>query len=304
MKKNNELDSIIAWGIFIYFLFLLIMKFNAIEDRLSLPYLIGIFFYAGFACLFVVLIFTRIIKRRKTYSLKKLRYIKSYMEDAPFKKFVLLLITPNFFWVDYFKQYIKKNRIFYQKYLIELNNFNILISLLFFWVIIMLNFFEANSLHKNLYKFLFQIILGFAEYRVISRSIEIIYAFGKDVISNKNNSGLNSFMRIGLAIKSYFEIMLNYANRFFLVELLAKNDATKFPESYLHAFNKSFLINTMLFSSSSEASFFVDLQIISVLTLVILSIAIYAGNTKNMRVKRGMFFVREKIFIKNTKRKR
>lgn len=116
----------------------------------------------------------------------------------------------------------KKEETILKRYIKYKNNCNLISSfILFIILIISLIIYEAaflscdikpNLILEPLYIFLF--------IRFISRALEIIIAFGKDVIENKNSSGLNQGERFKLAVKSLCEIIIRSATIYLLLTIL------------------------------------------------------------------------------------
>ncbi|MGL4393367.1 MAG: hypothetical protein ACRCSK_08055 [Fusobacteriaceae bacterium] len=197
-----------------------------------------------------------------------------------FKKFLLFILSPDFSISKYLKistfdfEKLKRDK---AEQIKIWNIANLWIDLILFFVILF--FIKIGLLNIILLKFF---VIVFISYRVISRSIEIIIAFGKDATSDpKNNSSdLTKYNRIGLAIKSYFNIIIMYAS-FYLVIF---ND---FFNSILNSFGISTFTNvpnileqaycSPIFSWNNFFYLFVYLQVITTLSLVVLSLAVYAS---------------------------
>lgn len=131
--------------------------------------------------------------------------------------------------------------------------------------------------------------------RTISRSFEIIFAFGKDVIgSESKKSSLEPEDRIKLAILSHIEITLNYSIVYY-THLYFKNlynyKYLEPPEllcevsTFLNYFFISFGISTLTtvsFSFYKEIyqNLFVTLHIITAMALILFALAKYVSDKK------------------------
>lgn len=249
---------------------------------------------------------------------------KKYCEESPKKMmFLLLKLLLSLDWVSaYYGKVILE--ITYEKepekllekktiYLTRRNLINLLVSFLFFFIALI-----GDQIYATNY------IIPFVLYRCISRTFEIIFAFSKDVIGKKEyrevelvdgflseivdgreirkeiykkkrviikKSNLNSNNRIKLAIKSYIEILFNYAVVYHLLSLkiLGINNY-KFLKVILHgdyfseeikiweSFYKCIGISTASGIGSSELGLFSTLHSITVIVLVVFAIASYLSN--------------------------
>lgn len=126
------------------------------------------------------------------------------------------------------------------------------------------------------------ILIAAVIFRVISRSFEIIYAFTKDVLSNKKvtSSNLDKYDRIRLALSSYIENILNFCTAYyFLASIINPKENTSIGSSVLES------IGTATISNVHEASclfekFLVNLQVVTALALVVLSLAAYLSRAE------------------------
>ena len=121
-------------------------------------------------------------------------------------------------------------------------------------------------------------LIGITFFRVYSRSIEIVYAFGKDALSESDNkSKLTKFERIELAIRSYVEIYLYSAA--FYITIIKDVDILK---PLVMSLSVGSLTN-VAYSQSPDLLFydwmqlFAFCQVFSTLSLVVLSLAIYVS---------------------------
>nr|WP_259547329.1 hypothetical protein [Heyndrickxia oleronia] len=149
--------------------------------------------------------------------------------------------------------------------------------------------------HSNLLMFIFPILT----FHSLSRIIEIVMAFYKDVVRAKMDKGsldigyrssnLKRGHRISLAFHSYIEIVILYSLIYFIsmelgyfYTLPSSNDM----ESYLDFLLYSLSVSAFNFSFTMDFSTFQKLvhvsQVFSNITLVVLSIATYIGMKDSM----------------------
>jgi len=165
-----------------------------------------------------------------------------------------------------------KNSSIFGKYIKSNNNLNIFFSTVVFFVVI---YFGDGA--EYWYGVLFWLVF----FRFISRSVEIMYAFGKDVTSNDNpDSDLTKFDRINLALKSYVEIYIYSSALYFLII---------FEPTWLKAISMSFGVGTL--TNVSEAlekvsechewfGLLIYFQVFTTLSLIVLSLAVYVSREK------------------------
>lgn len=124
---------------------------------------------------------------------------------------------------------------------------------------------------------LLDITVALLAWRLISRSVEIAVAFGKDITSSENLSGLSNTARMELAFFSYVEI-------FFFSAAFYTADSACFEglsESILASLYVGTLTNVPEVAKSLTYAHFAFFQVFATLSLVVLSIAGYIGNIKN-----------------------
>lgn len=131
----------------------------------------------------------------------------------------------------------------------------------------------------NGYKEIISYLTGILFWRFISRSFEISYAFGKDVVEKeKNSSGLNKHTRIRLALISYSEIYL-YSASFYVA--FPPTEST--VNATMIALNVGSLTNVGYvfaeISKVNQSAFFVFIQVFATLSLVVLSLASYMSRS-------------------------
>ena len=158
------------------------------------------------------------------------------------------------------KQYIKK-----------CNRWNWVISL-----ILMICSFSVVSTQSLLLIPFFQ---GISGYRFISRSLEIIWAFGFDVVHKPPyRSNLDKFQRLQLALMSYSEIYL-YSASFYVTIINNSNDNLILLHSLLMSLSVGSLTNVAYSQNNALLSDWLQLfpfiQVIASASLVVLGLAIY-----------------------------
>ncbi len=204
-----------------------------------------------------------------------------------------LMLCPSLLWSEIIKNrnitgilIIRSNtRKDLRKRFIQIKNFlNLLIAVILF--IFFLIWGQPNTTSNIFNKSFIALIL----YRTLSRSLEIILAFGNDAFSLKKSSSLKSPERLLLAITSLFECILNYAVTYFLID----NLHICLWQSVVHSLQCSMLFSFSLLNESlvNIHPRLVDMlqiiQALTSLTLIFLSFAIYISNSDKNRHK-GIF---------------
>lgn len=125
---------------------------------------------------------------------------------------------------------------------------------------------------------IFAILSSAALIRFVSRSYEITYAFGSDVVVPKaSTTGLTKYERIQLALVSYVEIYLYSAAAY--LALPSVKDPTS---AIILSLNVGTLTNVGFAFSQPNAPFEVNLvfiQVVTTLSLVVLSLAAYLARS-------------------------
>jgi hypothetical protein len=195
---------------------------------------------------------------------------------------ILTLATPDYIIARFLKYLIKNKKSNDQQNEAEeyekLGNFikysnygNLLISIIIF--IITCVFYSQK----------YWLLLGFVFWRFVSRSLEIMIAFVKDVTSkSKKSSYLDKYDRINLATTSYIEIII-YSAAFYVT--LGKN--IDYIQALLLSLGTSTFTHVPFYTDAIEIKLFekdwmylfVYLQVLTSISLVVLSIASYIGCT-------------------------
>lgn len=199
------------------------------------------------------------------------------------KNYFWLVISPGYFFSSYFKKIIQYrdrnfNKILQKNskatFLKSANNKNLIASSVIFFIVSIIGLLK-NEIECQLFYFIVQIALFFVLTRTFSRSIEIIYAFTNDVIKIdiSNSSSLNKYDRIKLALNSYVENILNFSAVYYLLQ----KEYVNIQGAFLSSIGRSTISNLTLEHKDVLLSFIAYGQVITTLTLVVLSLAIYVG---------------------------
>lgn len=115
-----------------------------------------------------------------------------------------------------------------------------------------------------------------AYWRFVSRSVEIAYAFGNDVINghNQQTSNLTKYDRIRLALNSYGEIFLYSAAVYLAAGYGNPLDAL------LASFGVGTLTNVSPLLKNSALALVAYTQVFTTISLVVLSLAVYVSREK------------------------
>lgn len=240
------------------------------------------FLYSGF----VVFINKLLAKRHFNYP--GFRPVK-YLSNITFFDIVTFL-TPDFFFTYLTKaQYIPSTKCKKEKekkeieelkgkLLISYNYWNFFISFAFVLLVILGNFQHAV--------FIFLLLC-----RTFSRSLEIIFSFTLDVITEKRTSSLQPSRRLSLAIISYIELIILYGGVYSVVGYLPVKEALDlktFIDNLILStgyitftdVNFSYYFKDGVLYDLDEVKYFSVLQVITGFTLVIFAIASYVGEIK------------------------
>lgn len=242
--------------------------------------LINIYIALGFALTLIVEYAIRFcafntVKPKPEYS--KVKFDKNYF---------WLFFSPGYFFSRYFKKKIQyRDRNFNKRlqknskasFLKSANNINLVASAVIFLIVSIIGLLK-NEIENQSFDIVIQITLFFVFIRTLSRSIEIIYAFTNDVIKphNANGSSLNKYDRVKLALNSYVENILNFSAVYYLVQ----KEYMNVQGAFFSSLGRSTISNLDLTHSEGLLSFIIYGQVITTLTLVVLSLAIYVGRIK------------------------
>lgn len=237
---------------------------------------------------------TIIVVFDRSYVKKIASYLKISIRciSITFLRTVTFFISPSWLWSDIFKINIKRNtqydslkvqKVVRKEFIAYKNLFNIGISVL----LIIIAMYVGISRHPNSFGCL--VLVGLIFYRVLSRSLEIILAFGDDAFTIEKKSTLKSSERLILSITSLFECILNYT----LVYYFMGNYASLW-EPFINSLQCSTLYTCVslsepvccsisnMYVTQSTMSWLQITQMIASLTLIFLSLAIYiSGSRKN-----------------------
>jgi hypothetical protein len=213
------------------------------------------------------------------FTLKRVTYPKIAEPPPPFPlgwvkgHEYALAVSQDFWWAKRFKARIKQfepdqfRRSSLKRYVQDNNTVNFWTSTALATSLFLVHVTAPNPL-------LYQVLLAAAVIRLVSRSFEIAYAFGLDVLQkSENTTGLDKFERIKLALVSYVEIFVYSAAAYLALP------TTKSP---LEAITLSLNVGTLTnvgFAFPDRASLLchniVFIQVFTTLSLVVLSLASY-----------------------------
>ncbi len=209
------------------------------------------------------------------------------------KTFIIFILSPDYYFALLYKN---KYNLPSQKKLFTLhikraNMINLIISSSFFIILTMILQFLTND-------FVINLIIVFLLYRIISRSIEIILAFGNDVVKKEyvevKKSFLDKYDRIILAIKSLLELII--LNTLVYSLLSRETCINQIVNAFIYSIGTSFLVNIdfkgytepLIFSFNWRFVLFnaiVILQVITSFVLIVLAIARYLSDTDTEKAK-------------------
>lgn len=191
---------------------------------------------------------------------------------------ISLIVSPDYWWARRFKYQIQVTAPFRLRagllkcYVVSNNRINLAISLMLAIGCLTVKTFWPDSLF-------FQVVTTVALVRFFSRSYEITFAFGSDVLQTANSStGLRKEERVRLAMLSYLEIYFYAAAAY--TALPAVSNA---GQALTLALNVGTLTNVGFVYSLSPASFWLNIvfvQVLATLSLVVLSLAAYLGRKR------------------------
>ncbi|WP_063651004.1 hypothetical protein [Aliivibrio fischeri] len=166
---------------------------------------------------------------------------------------------------------VKQEKLARAKFIQKANLYNLWASSAALAAIAALSMTEVFGEHES-----FKVVVTwFVVFRALSRSIEIVYAFSKDVIrgQEKTSSALTKYHRIQLALSSYIENIVNYSIVYYFFNM------TSISNAVLVSIGRSTISNV----EPSKCLFDQVLaygQVLTALSLVVLSLAIYVSRKK------------------------
>lgn len=189
-----------------------------------------------------------------------------------------LAVSQDFWWAKRFKSRIKQFspeqlQVASLKRYVKVNNkLNLWVSVVLTTTVFIAYSFDSRSL-------LCQLLVAMAVIRLVSRSFEVAYAFGCDVLQQQENAtGLTKYERIKLALVSYGEIYVYSAGAYLVLP------TTKVPmEAVAMSLNVGTLTNVgFAFSNAGYANcnLLVFVQVFATLSLVVLSLASYLSRER------------------------
>jgi hypothetical protein len=225
-------------------------------------------------------VFGYIIYYFVVFAMKSMTYPRPAQHRMPFSKdyWITMIVSPDFWFANTFKNRIKQFvpneevQPSLKEYIKSNNSWNLLLSSILFLLLI--------AHHSDQTSTIYSILLSMAMVRYVSRSYEITYAFGKDVLQpNLTLSGLDKFERIKLALLSYTEIFIYSASAYLVLP------AVREPIDALSMSLNVGSLTNVGFAFGQDASFFhnmVFVQVFCTLSLVALSLASYLSRTEEM----------------------
>lgn len=181
-----------------------------------------------------------------------------------------ITLSPDLFWSTHFKARIERHHFDSEKILKHFVQDN---NVMNFWLSVII-LFVVFSLAAPRVPDINQGLAAFVIMRMISRSIEIAYAFGRDVLDGKSNStGLEPLERIRLAVVSYAEIFFYSAAAYVFI----------FQADLWHAIYLSLSIGTLTnIASAFPKSHCIQpyhllcfFQVLTTMSLILLSLTSY-----------------------------
>jgi len=228
-------------------------------------------------------------------------FIKLYWKTLFSKNIFMALLMPTLIYAKYQKDKLNdKDKI--TNFIKDINKSNLTIAIMIFILLGLLDFYKIlNYIQNNgLLKTIFIIFGYMIIWATISRSLEIFYAFYKDSISQlsieKNNSHLKYYERIQLAMRSYIELILNYAIFYFvyinLISLYDIDISSILPEFKIYNIIDSFYYSIVTITTlgygdihpnsniySIPIKLVSSFQVINGFILIIVSFTIYVSKS-------------------------
>lgn len=260
MKKIIEKIKHITVVIFLI-LFSLLVFFPNFNKKFINIFIMDIQFHWLYGYLLnwiIAWVLHKVAFRSVNYNLKKKNKQMSLHE-----KVLGILLTPDFLFASFYKNKLPKCK--KAKFIYNSNWLNIILMFNIGSLLLL----TQQNLHVPLFLKVFFI------FHLISRIVEISYAFYKDIIDVEKNTTIEAHQRIRLAVNSYLEIILLFAVIYFIYS----------SKSFQNSLLLSGSVSTFTFSSvkyeSIKFKYITSIQIFSSLNLVILSIASYIGEKKS-----------------------
>ncbi len=191
----------------------------------------------------------------------------------PWKMYLLRVLSVGYAFSHYFKGKSEGER--RKQFIEKCNLWNWTISL-----ILMMCSFGVISADLVL---LIPFLQGINGYRFISRSLEIIWAFGFDIVHKPPyKSNLNRYERLRLALMSYFEIYI-YSASFYVTIIHYTDDNMMVFKSIMMSLSVGTLTNIAYSQNDANLSHWLQLfpfvQVMATLSLVVLGLAIYVSQS-------------------------
>ncbi|KZN14883.1 potassium channel family protein [Marinomonas sp. TW1] len=203
------------------------------------------------------------------------------------KKFIIyvveFLLSPTYFFADYKKSKSMDSK---QDVGLLIKKFNIIYLLIATLIALGLYFYPPTQIYKKGLEEPFIWVAGFIIwFYPLSRANEIIYAFYRDAIEKLNGEQSRSKLKYGeriqLAVKSYIELIINFASIYMLLPPSYFGDKIT---SYIEAlYFSGVTITTLGYGDISPthgfAQFLSIYQVLCGFTLIVVSFAVYTGRS-------------------------
>lgn len=190
-----------------------------------------------------------------------------------------MFVSPDYWWAFRFKSRISdkvdsaSRAEVLKAYVVKNNAFNVYVSGVLAVLCLVTVLLDRSSS-------LFQLLSAMAVIRMLSRSYEIAYAFGRDVLQEeKPATGLKKNERVRLALLSYLEIFLYSAAAYTCLPTVGHA-----LDAITLALSVGTLTNIGYAFAAQDVPFVINLvfvQVITTLSLVVLSLASYLSRSED-----------------------
>lgn len=245
------------------------------------------FLFIGWVITHVVAILLHEIPYRLSLKYANSTQKQTVIVDRDIWSAMHFVLTPDYFWATYDKNLLAVktgcNQRSRAEFVKHSNWINLSFAALLYIVLTALETFVFRF--QTTATFSMMIFQSFLLIRVISRGLEMIIAFYRDVAtraSNVRSSDLNKYKRISLAVHSYFELVIAYAIIYFVLDFPLNFDGNSdFNLSLLDSLYYSLGIVTFTNVTIDGLNYLHKLivysQVITAQVLIGLSIASYLG---------------------------
>jgi hypothetical protein len=234
--------------------------------------------------------FVAIILHEPAYRLS-LKYVnpmqkRDVIVDRDIWSIIHFMLTPDYFWATYHKNLLAVKTGYNQRSRSDFVKYSNWINLSFAALLyIVLSTYETMFWQQTTATLSTMIFRSFLLVRLISRGLEMIIAFYRDVATRTpsvTSSDLSKYKRISLAVHSYFELVIAYAIIYFILDFPLNFDAK--PDFTLSLLDSLyFSLGIVTFTNVNIEGFnnlhklIVYSQVITAQVLIGLSLASYIG---------------------------